>query len=67
MEKPKPRSPFINSMMYGSELQAAKPVNGSKERDFSLDRLDSVPTVLVDAKEPSDFALTNLSVIGIKF
>ncbi len=41
----------------------ARPVRGSSDRDFSLDRLLSVVAfvVPVEANEPSDFALTRRS------
>jgi len=69
MENPSPRSPLVNSMIWGSELHMASPVKGSSERDFILDKLASVAVaeVVVDAREPSDFAFTSRSVAGIRF
>lgn len=69
MENPRPLSPFTNSIICGSELHLAKPVNGSSERDRILLRLASVTVavVVVDANEPSDFAFTKRSILGKRF
>lgn len=69
MENPRPRSPFTSSMICGSELHIARPVNGSKDRDFILFKLASVTVavVVVDANEPSDLAFTKRSIVGNKF
>lgn len=69
MENPRPRSPFTSSIICGSELHIARPVSGSRERDFILFKLASVTVavVVVEANEPSDLALTNRSIVGSKF
>lgn len=69
MENPRPLSPLTNSIICGSELHIASPVSGSNERDFILFRLASVTVavVVVEAKEPSDFAFTRRSIVGNKF
>lgn len=69
MENPRPRSPFTSSMICGSELHIARPVSGSRERDFILFKLASVTVavVVVEANEPSDLALTKRSIVGNKF
>lgn len=47
----------------------ARPVSGSSERDLIFEKLVSVAVavVVVDAREPSDLALTRRSDAGIKF
>lgn len=68
MLNPRPRSPFTNSMTWGSELHIASPVSGSRERDFMREKLfESVPAVAEEAREPSDLALTSRSEAGIRF
>jgi len=69
MENPRPLSPLTNSIICGSELHIARPVSGSSERDFILFRLASVTVavVVVEAKEPSDFAFTRRSIVGSRF
>lgn len=53
--------------MCGSELHIARPVMGSRDRDLSLLRLGSVAGVVVEARDPSDLALTNRSIAGSRF
>lgn len=47
----------------------AKPVSGSRDRDFILEKLASVAVavVVVEASDPSDLAFTRRSVAGIRF
>lgn len=47
----------------------ARPVSGSKDLDFILEKLASVAVavVVVDAREPSDLAFTRRSVAGMRF
>jgi hypothetical protein len=69
MENPNPRSPLVSSIICGSELHMAKPVSGSRDRDFILEKLASVAVavVVVEARDPSDLAFTRRSVAGIRF
>ena len=68
MEKPRPRSPLISSITWGSELHVANPLSGSRLRDRWL--LESGESAAgetdVDAKEPSDLALTSRSPGGMR-
>lgn len=69
MLKPNPLSPFMSSIIWGSLLHIASPVRGSRDLDFNLESAASMggeeAADVPIAKDPSDFALTSLSDVGV--